>query len=389
MSKMTVNRVWVYTFSVISLIILTGCGDGSADKQEAKNTPLPSVVVSIVKNVSINPTRRFVGRTEAVEDVQIRARISGYLLSMDFEEGQNVLKGDLLFEVDPKPYQAEVSKLSADVRRQQAALTNAKRNYRRGDELIEKGFISAMEMDNLISSRDQAEGSLAASNASLESANLNLSYTKIIAPISGRIGRKSLSIGDLVSPDSGVLVTLVTVDPMYVTFDISEKLVSESAVKNGSQEERVRTLPIPRIELPNGDMYEQEGKFDFIDNRVDPATGTVEVRAVFPNEKGGLIPGQYVTAVVSSGSSQEVILVPQVAVSEDQQGHFVMVVNKESEVEIQRVEMGERIDVSWVVEKGLTAGAQVIVEGIQKVRSGQQVAVIEQTVKAFDTAPNK
>ena len=389
MSKMTVSRVWTYTFSVLSLIFLAGCGEGSADKQGTTNAPLPSVVVSTVKNVSINPTRRFVGRTEAVEDVQIRARISGYLLSMDFNEGQNVLKGDLLFEVDPKPYQAEVSKLSADVRRQQAALTNAKRNYRRGDELIEKGFISAMEMDDLISSRDQAEGSLAASKASLEAAELNLSYTKIIAPISGRIGRKSLSIGDLVSPDSGVLVTIVTVDPMYVTFDVSEKLVSESAIKKGSQEEQVRTLPIPRIELPNGEMYEQEGKFDFIDNRVDPATGTVKVRAVFPNEKGGLIPGQYVTAVVSSSSAQEVILVPQAAVSEDQQGHFVMVVNKEKKVQVQRVEMGERVDVSWVVEKGLTTGVQVIVEGIQKVRSGQQVDIIEQNVKAFDKAPNK
>ena len=389
MSKMTISRVWVHTFSLISLIFLAGCGDGSADKQGNKNAPIPSVVVSTVKNVSINPTRRFVGRTEAVEDVQIRARISGYLLSMDFIEGQDVTKGDLLFEVDSKPYQAEVSKLAADVRRQRAALTNAKRNYRRGDELIEKGFISAMEMDDLISSRDQAEGSLAASEASLDSAKLNLSYTKIIAPISGRIGRKSLSIGDLVSPESGVLVTIVTVNPMYVTFDVSEKLVSEAAINKGSQKERVKALPVPRIELPNGEMYEQEGQFDFIDNRVDPATGTVKVRAVFPNEKGGLIPGQYVTAVVSSSSAHEVILVPQAAVSEDQQGHFVMVVNKESQVKVKRVEMGDRIDVSWVVEKGLTPGDQVIVEGIQKVRSGQHVEVIEQTVKAFDNASNK
>ena len=389
MSKMTVSRVWTHAFSVISLIFLAGCGDGSADKQENKNAPLPSVVVSTVKNVSINPTRRFVGRTEAVEDVQIKARVSGYLLSMDFNEGQDVSKGDLLFEIDPKPYQAEVSKLVADVSRQQAALTNAKRNYRRGDELIEKGFISAMEMDDLISRRDQSKASLESSQAALESAKLNLSYTKIIAPISGRIGRKSLSIGDLVSPDSGVLVTIVTVDPMYVTFDVSEKLVSEAAIKKGSQTERVRTLPIPRIELPNGDIYEQEGQFDFIDNRVDPATGTVKVRAVFPNEKGGLIPGQYVTAVVSSSSAHEAILVPQVAVSEDQQGHFVMVVDEGNKVKAQRVEMGERIDVSWVVEKGLTTGAQVIVEGIQKVRAGQEVDVIEQTAKAFEETPSK
>jgi len=389
MSKMTVSRVWVYTFSVLSLILLAGCGEGSADKQGTKNAPLPSVVVSTVKNVSINPTRRFVGRTEAVEDVQIKARVSGYLLSMDFNEGQNVSKDDLLFEIDAKPYKAEVSKLAADVNRQKAALTNAKRNYRRGDELIEKGFISAKEMDDLISSKDQAQASLESSQAALESAKLNLSYTKIVAPITGRIGRKTLSIGDLVSPESGVLVTIVTVDPMYVTFDIPEKLVSETAIKRGPQAEQVRALPIPRIELPSGDIYEHEGQFDFIDNRVDSATGTVKVRAVFPNEKGGLIPGQYVTAVVSSSSAHEAILVPQVAVSEDQQGHFVMVVGDDKKVKIQRVEMGERMDVSWIVDKGLSPGSQVIVEGIQKVRSGQEVDAIEQTAKAFEENPSK
>ncbi len=388
MNNMTPNRFGLTVITLISSLLL-GCGDDSAKKQEQAGAPLPSVIVSTVKMLSINPSRRFVGRTEAVEDVQIKARVSGYLLTMDFNEGQNINEGDLLFKLDPKPYETEVAKLVADVSRQQAALTNAKRNFRRGNELVEDGFISAMEMDDLTSRRDQAEGSLAESNAALEAAKLDLSYTQMVAPISGRIGRKSLSIGDLVTPDSGVLVTIVTVDPMYVTFDISEKYVANAAREKKLQGAATKTLPVPSIELPNGDIYEHTGTFDFIDNRVDTATGTVKVRAVFPNKDGKLIPGQYVTAIVTANEALEAILVPQSAVSEDQQGHFVMVVGNDNEVQTRRVTMGDRIEVSWVVDEGLKAGERVIVEGLQKVRAGQKVDAVEQTVKAFDETANK
>ncbi|WP_250657781.1 efflux RND transporter periplasmic adaptor subunit [Alkalimarinus coralli] len=388
MKKRICNRSWIAPL-VFACLTVTGCGDNSASSQPDKSAPLPSVVVTTVSSESINPSRRFIGRTEAVEDVQIKARVSGYLLSMNFAEGQDVKKGDLLFEIDPKPYQTEVSRLSAEVSRQQASLTNAKRNFRRGNELIEKGFISAMEMDDLISRRDQAKASLESSEAALETAKLNLSYTKIVAPISGRIGRKSLSIGDLVSPESGVLVTIVTVDPMYVTFDVSEKLLTSENQKNNPSSDKVKKLPIPSIELPNGDMYPHKGKFDFIDNRVDPATGTVKVRAVFPNEKGLLIPGQYVTAVVTASEAQNAILIPQAAVSEDQQGYFAMVVDDKNTVQVRRVEMGDRVEVSWVVDKGLSEGDKVIVEGLQKVKKGQQVNPVDQTVKAFDETNSK
>lgn len=389
--KMTIakrNCLWIAPLVAVCLLV-AGCGDDSANKQSAKEAPLPSVVVATVSSLQISPTRRFIGRTEAVEDVQIKARVSGYLMSMDFVEGQEVQKGEVLFEIDPKPYQAEVSRLSAEVNRQQASLTNAKRNYRRGNELIEKGFISAMEMDDLTSKRDQAKASLQSSEAALEAAKLNLSYTKITAPISGRIGRKSLSIGDLVSPESGVLVTIVTVDPMYVTFDISEKLVATASGQKNSLSEATKALPIPSIELPNGEMYDKQGKFDFVDNRVDPATGTVKVRAVFPNEMGLLIPGQYVTAVVSASDVMDAILVPQAAVSEDQQGHFVMVIDDANTVQVRRVEMGDRVEINWVVDKGLAEGERLIVEGIQKVRTGQKVNPVEQTVKAFDESSSK
>lgn len=364
--------------------LLTACSDESSSSAKEEATP-PSVIYSQVKNVAINPSRRFVGRTEAVEDVKIKARVSGYLLAMTFDEGQHVDEGDLLFEIDPKPYETEVSRLSADVKRQQAALTNAKRNFERGNELITKGFISAMEMDDLTSSRDQAEAALASSNAALESAKLNLSYTKITAPIAGQIGRKAPSIGDLVGPESGDLVSIVTVDPMYVTFDVSEKLVSAANRGRNATESNVDKLPIPTIILPNGEAYEHQGKFDFIDNRVDRATGTVKVRAVFPNTDGLLIPGQYVTAVVSARNAEQAILVPQAAVSEDQQGKFVMVIDQEDKVQVRRVEMGDRTDVSWVAESGLEEGERIIVEGLQKVRTGQKVNPVEQTMKAFDS----
>lgn len=388
MVKTKQKSVWGMAIVAFCLVV-AGCDDNATSKQAVKDAPLPSVVVSTVSLEAINPTRRFIGRIEAVEDVQIKARVSGYLLSMDFIEGQMVKEGDILFEIDPKPYATEVTRLTAEVNRQQASLTNAKRNYRRGSELVEKGFISAVEMDDLISKRDQAKAALQSSEASLKTAKLNLSYTTIKAPISGRIGRKSLSIGDLVSPESGVLVTIVTVDPMYITFDISEKLMANANRRNNGTTDTPKALPIPAIELPNGEMYDEQGKFDFVDNRVDPATGTVKVRAVFPNPNGRLIPGQYATAVVSESESKKVILIPQASVSEDQQGHFVMLVDENDLVQVRRVDMGERIDVSWEVVKGLSEGDKVIVEGIQKVRMGQQVNPVEQTIKAFDNTDSQ
>lgn len=372
-------------FGAVGLLTggLTGCSDNSSVEQ-SEDAPLPSVVVTTVKKVSVNPSRSFVGRIEAVEDVQVKARVSGYLLAMDFTEGQSVNAGDLLFEIDPKPYEVEVARLKAEVKRQQAALTNAERNYERGKGLVDDGYISATDMDELESRRDQANASLISSRAALENAELDLSYTNIKAPISGRIGRKTVSIGDLISPESGALVTLVSMDPMYVTFDLAEKVIANATIKYTSGQVDYDRLPVPNLILPNKKPYSHTGKFDFIDNRVDRATGTVKVRAVFPNPDGLLLPGQYVAVVVQASSSQESILVPQAAVSEDQQGKFVMVVDAENKVQQRRVEMGERIDINWVVDSGLEPEEKVIVEGLQKVRVGQEVEPVEQTVKAFE-----
>lgn len=370
-------------FVIFLFSCLWGCGEGGST-QSAESGPLPSVVVTTVSKSTINPSRRFVGRIEAVEDVQVKARVSGYLLAMHFSEGQTVQKGDLLFEIDPKPYEVEVARLQAEVKRQQAALTNAKRNYERGHGLVEKGFISATDMDELESRRDQASASLVSSEAALENAQLNLSYTKIQAPISGRVGRRNVSIGDLISPEAGVLITLVSMDPMYVTFDVSEKIIASARIQQNLGQIDYKQLPIPHIILPNKEEYPYAGRFDFIDNRVDRATGAVKVRAVFENPERALIPGQYVTVVVHSQKSIQSIMVPQAAVSEDQQGHFLMVVDEENTVQQRRVTMGERVDVRWEVETGLTEGEKVIVEGLQKVRVGQAVDAVEQSVKAFD-----
>ncbi len=373
------------SFVAFFLIWMQGCGDSPKDQSGGEET-LPSVVVSTVSKVDINPTRNFVGRIEAVEDVNVQARVSGYLLKMDFTEGQFVKEGDLLFEIDAKPYQVEVDRLQAEVNRQQAALVNAESNYERGKGLVKDGYISATDMDELVSRRDQASASLISSKAALESANLNLSYTKILAPISGRVGRKNVSIGDLISPESGALVTLVSMDPMYVTFDVSEKIITNARKQKIIGPEAADKLPIPHLILPNKDTYEHKGKFDFIDNRVDRDTGAVKVRAVFSNPDQVLLPGQYVTVVVELHNTVQSVLVPQASVSEDQQGKFVLIVDKDNLVQQRRVTMGERVGINWAVETGLEESERVIVEGLQKVRIGQKVESVEQQVKAFDNS---
>ena len=208
---------------------------------------------------------------------------------------------------------------------------------------------------------------------------MNLAYTKIEAPITGRIGRKSLSIGDLVTP-AEVLATLVQQDPIYVSFQVSEKTVVSTMQASREAGRETHEMPrlVPFLTLPNGTRYQHPGKLDFLDNRVDPATGTVTVRTVFPNPDGLLIPGQYVDIRVQNENPRSALLIPQRAVQEDQLGRFVLVLDSDNVAHIKRVELGARLQTNWVVESGLQAGERIIVDGIQKVRIGKPVAPLEE-----------
>ncbi len=360
--------------SLLFLLLVSGC-----DQPAAYKMPPPAVLVQQVSSQPINSGFDFIGRTQAVEDVSIRARVEGYLLQTHFTEGEVVEKGQLLFDIDPQPYIASATQAQAELARAQSQLNVARQHFRRGQQLHPQGTISESAFDELKGDYQTAKAVLAAAEAALEAAQLNLAYTKIEAPITGRIGRKSLSIGDLVTP-AEVLATLVQQDPIYVSFQVSEKTVVSTMQASREAGRETHEMPrlVPFLTLPNGTRYQHPGKLDFLDNRVDPATGTVTVRTVFPNPDGLLIPGQYVDIRVQNENPRSALLIPQRAVQEDQLGRFVLVLDSDNVAHIKRVELGARLQTNWVVESGLQAGERIIVDGIQKVRIGKPVAPLEE-----------
>lgn len=347
--------------------------------------PPPAVTVAPVTEGDIHTTFRNVGRTVAVESVDLRARVAGFLERRAFEEGSDVRKGQLLFEIERAPYVATVNAAQAGIADAEAKLANA-RQFLERLRSVQAGAVAEADLDAAAAAAHEAEAGLDAARAQLESTRIDLGYTRITAPISGRIGRANVTEGNLVGPDSGVLATLVSLDPIYVTFSASERDVldiRQQMIAEGSG----RPTFVPRLELANGSRYPHAGEIPFIDNQVDPETGTLALRAVFPNPDRLLAPGQFVTVVAEREEARPVLLVPQKAVQQDQGGHSVLVVGTDRKVEARRVRLGERQGTAWTVESGLEAGEMVIVEGVQKVRPGAEVTPTPVTAVPPTAAP--
>ena len=382
MQKAAVRRaVPLFTF----IALLTSCSGPEAPPAP----PPPAVEYRVVEPRAVAFRFEFVARTRAREDAAIRAQISGTILERNFEEGQTVEEGDLLFRIDPRPYQAALNSAQADVSRTTTALEVAERNLARGVELEPDGFISQSEMDQLRGNRDSAVAARDSAEAALEKARIDLGFTEIRAPFAGRAGRSELSIGDLVSPNSEPLVTLVQSDPILVDFDVSERSLAGTLIEN--QERAAQGLdPIeytPRMNMVNGEPYPYPGRIDYANNRVNRTTGTVTVTATFPNPDDLLIPGQFTRVFVQRGDYEDRLLIPQSSVLEDMQGRYVYVVGDDDTVERRNVTLGQREGVDWVVESGLEAGDRVIVNGIQKVQPDMPVNATESTTEPY-SEPN-
>ena len=335
------------------------------------------VVVDEVVNEPYQPQSEYVGRLYAKDDVAIQAKVTGYLLSRDFQEGQLVEAGDTLFTIDDSEYQAALARAKADLAAAVANQANAQRNFNRGEELLPRGAISQAEMDNLTAKKLDADASIESANAQVASANVNIGYTVIHAPISGRIGRSKVSPGDLVGPNSGDLTTLVSIDPIEAMFQISEATyiaaLSERMQGNPNLD-ALRTIEVT-LEMTNGVIYPEVGRIDYFANRIDEATGTLETRASIPNPHSLLVPGQYVKVILQDSNLLEGLFIPQAAVQADQQGSFVLVVDGGNTVVRHNVELGDRFDDLVLVKKGVEEGERVIVRGLQQVRPGMPVQV--------------
>lgn len=362
-------------------LVLFACGDAGrqAGAADATGAPAPSVTVTPVQRTQLLDLRQRVGQIEAVEDVDLRARVIGYLQSRLFEDGVDVEAGQLLFVIERAPYEAAVARARAELARAEAVLQEAELDLARTRELRERNVASQARLDGAVATEAKAAAEVLAAKAALREAELDLQYTEIYSPVEGRIGRAHHDVGDLVGPESEPLATVASLDPIYVYWQVPEQVLLE--VRRG-QAERRREGEEPlrvtaELRFADGSLYEHEGVWDFLDNRVDPRTGTQTARAHFPNPDGLLLPGQYVEVIVHVGGPREALVIPQAAVQEDQAGRFVLVVDAEDVAERRRVEMGARSGIYWEVRSGLSKDERVIYQGVQKARPGAKVDPVE------------
>jgi membrane fusion protein (multidrug efflux system) len=360
---------------VLGGILLAGCGQDEAASPQAAPPP-PAVTVAPVAAADVRPKSEFVGRVEAVDKVELRARVTGFLEQRPFQEGQEVKAGDLLFVIEQPPYQAAVDQQAAELASAQANRANTAVQLQRAEELVRNNNIPKAEVDQRRAADQMAAAQILEAQAALEQAQINYGYTEIRAPIDGKIGQTNYTVGNLIGPDSGVLATIVSQDPMYVTFPVSAAVILQARREGGG------ALPDPsrlvvRIKLPDGSIYQHPGKIDFLDNQVAQGTDTLAARAVFPNPERLLVDGQFVTVTVEAGEPVTALVVPQGAVQVDQAGPYVLVVGADQKAEQRRVTLGADQGTDVVVQSGLKQGERIIVSGIQKVRPGMQVAASE------------
>jgi membrane fusion protein (multidrug efflux system) len=369
MPMASLSGLFAATISLAAYILIIG--SGSAVAQGA--SPPPAVSVVAVASRQVTETASFVGRVVAIDKVDVIARVSGFINERNFTEGQQVKTGDLLFRIEPDTYKAAVDQQTANLARAKATEVNANLQLQRGQDLVRNQNIPQSEVDQRAANAQAAHADVLQAQALLEQAKINLGYTEIRSPIDGRIGPANFTMGNLVSPSSGTLATIVSQDPIYVTFQASEADVIEYKHRIAASADKNPHVTI-HIKLPDGSMYPHPGRTNLLDVQVQADTDTVLVRAQLPNPEGLLIPGGIVDVIVDRGAPQASLLIPQSAVQLDQAGRYVMVVGDNKKVEQRRIVAGVEQGRDLVVKEGLKEGELVIVEGIQKVHPGQIVS---------------
>ncbi|MEP3277481.1 MAG: efflux RND transporter periplasmic adaptor subunit [Stappiaceae bacterium] len=349
------------------MVVLAGCQE---NESKAPVAAAPKVVVAQATTETVPLFLEMTGRTQAPNTVSIRSRVDGHVVSRPFTEGADIGKGDTLFVIDQRPYTSELTRLKGEQDKNQASLEFAKKEVARFSVLAKDGTVSPETIDEKTTNEAQAQGDLDSSKGAVETAQVNLDYTTVSAPIEGRIGRVFQDIGNVVSANDTVLVELIQMDPLYVYIRPSERQFLELEKYRLSDPD----LTVA-INLIDGSTHPHSGSLDFSGPGVDPATGTIAVRAVFPNPEKTLRPGQYAQVSIQLTKQPNQVTVPAEAVGQDQAGFFVFVVDKDDKAQMQRVEVGRAYEGRRIVTSGLKSGETVIVQGQQRVRTGKAVRV--------------
>ena len=354
------------------LLALTTAFDTGSVSAQGGAAPPPAVLVAKAATREMQRESEYIGRVQAIEKVDVRARVTGFLIAREYKEGNEVKKGDVLFLIDPSQFEATLAQRQAALASAEAAALNAEQQLKRASELARTDFGTRQMLDMRTAEDAKAKADILGAKAQITLAEIDVGYTKITSPIDGRAGPAALTTGNLVAPDSGVLATVVSQDPIYVTFPITQRELLGFR-QQGTTASEVKL----RLRLVDGSLYDQTGTIAFTDVQFSQQTDTLTVRSTFPNPKRILIDGQSVRAVVATEAAKAFVTVPDESLQSDQAGTFVLVVDKDNKVEQRRVQIGVSRDGVVAITSGLHEGERVIVQGIQKVRPGLVVTASE------------
>lgn len=356
--------------AVTALLCFAGC------KPKAHVTPPPPLVeVATVTQADVPIYHEWIGTLDGLVNAQIRAQVAGYLLKQNYREGDPIKKGDLLFEIDPRPFQAALDQAKGLLDQAEARFGKTKLDVKRYAPLVKDKAISQEEYDDAVQANLEAEAVVVSAKAQVEQAQFNFEFTKITSPIDGIASIAKAQIGDLVGPSTGELTTVSTVDPIKVYYNVTEQAYINFTKLFATERDRYERLGQLDIELilADGAAYSHKGRIYAADRQISPTTGALRVAGLFPNPNYALRPGEFARVRVMFDTRHDALLVPQRAVAELQGSYQVAVVDADNKIHIQPIEVGERTGNLWIIEKGLHPGQRVVVEGIQKVKEGATV----------------